>query len=297
MATDIRQLELKANRAAKNYIGGTAWPTVLLGIGSIALYSATIVFVIAGHLPLWIGFVVNSLLVYAIYTVMHEAVHGNICGTDRHAKWINDVLGYVAGFMLAIPYKIHRAEHFAHHRDTNSDSDPDQVFSGHGAFDVVWGSFKAIPNQYKFYFSRVWPRASRPDKRTIIAEILVMNGARVALALAGFPLEALLLTVLANIAGNLITVTFFAWMVHYPHTEEGRYVDTSTYVFPKWINMPITWLWLFQNYHSIHHLFPRVPFFKYKDVFDEIRDVMEAMGAPIYDVGTKESQTAKEAAA
>ena len=44
----------------------------------------------------------------------------------------------------------------------------------------------------------------------------------------------------------------------------------------------LNWLWMFQNYHSIHHLFPRVPFYKYAELYEEIEDVMAARQAPVY---------------
>ncbi|ODS00160.1 hypothetical protein AUC68_03355 [Methyloceanibacter methanicus] len=43
------------------------------------------------------------------------------------------------------------------------------------------------------------------------------------------------------------------------------------------------WLYLFQNFHLIHHLFPRIPFYKYKDAFVDLRPVLEKEGAHIYE--------------
>ncbi len=63
-----------------------------------------------------------------------------------------------------------------------------------------------------------------------------------------------------------------------------RYVDTSIILLPRVLHTPLTWLWMFQNYHSIHHLFPRMPFYKYATLYEEIEDVMMAKGAPIYRV-------------
>ena len=40
--------------------------------------------------------------------------------------------------------------------------------------------------------------------------------------------------------------------------------------------------WGFQNYHAIHHLFPRVPFYHYAKIYDEIEAVMAEKGAPVY---------------
>ena len=103
--------------------------------------------------------------------------------------------------------------------------------------------------------------------------------------------KVLILGVVANLIGIFVVVTVFAWLVHHPYTVTGRYVDTSTFVFPRWINGLITHLWLFQNYHSVHHLFPRVPFYRYAKVFDGIRGVMELKGAPIYEVGIRRRQS------
>ena len=55
--------------------------------------------------------------------------------------------------------------------------------------------------------------------------------------------------------------------------------------FPAWLNGPITWLWLWQNYLAVHHLFPRVPFYRYAALFDRIRSMMVARGAPIQQIG------------
>jgi beta-carotene hydroxylase len=285
-SVDAKALEKQARQAAMTRTGAVAWPTVGLAVGIIAAYGATFAGVMTDRLSFGAGFIIISLLIYAIYTVLHETVHGNVSGADHRMKWLNDGLGYIAGHLMGISYKMHRAEHFGHHRATNDpEKDPDVVFAGGGFLDVLIGSFKVIPVQYSYYFKNVWPRASASDRAIAFVEVAAIVGSRVGLAVAGYPLEALILGVLPSISGNLITVTFFAWIVHFPHTEQDRYVNTTTYVFPGWIGKAITYLWLYQNYHSIHHLFPRVPFFKYKEVFEEIRGPMEAMGAPIYEWG------------
>jgi beta-carotene hydroxylase len=74
----------------------------------------------------------------------------------------------------------------------------------------------------------------------------------------------------------------FAYVVHTPHAAVGRYVDTSTFIVPGKLGTLVTVLWGYQNYHSIHHLFPRVPFYRYADLFAEIEDIMIAKGAPIH---------------
>jgi len=36
-----------------------------------------------------------------------------------------------------------------------------------------------------------------------------------------------------------------------------------------------------QNLHLVHHLFPRVPFYRYRAVFEAARARIEAEGAPV----------------
>ena len=90
-------------------------------------------------------------------------------------------------------------------------------------------------------------------------------------------MAAFFLLVVANLIGIFVTLVLFAWIVHRPHTETGRYRDTASFVFPTSIDTVVSWLWLFQNYHAIHHLFPRIPFYRYRAVFRQIRPAMSAV--------------------
>ncbi|MDG2333756.1 MAG: fatty acid desaturase [Myxococcota bacterium] len=281
-------LDREAMRLARESTGGVAWGTISLCLGVVIAYAAVFVAVATGHLGMAAGFVINGLLVYASYTVLHEAVHGNISGFGQPTRWYNEALGILAGFMMSIPLTIHRTEHLAHHRKTNDpEADPDMWTAANTPvtfFSLIRVSFISISRQYTLYAEH-WSKATDREKRLVAIEILGIVGIRGGLALAGFGQEVLWLTILANLLGNFIIVTFFAVAVHHPNAAMGRYVDTSTIVFRSWVNTPITWVWLWQNYHSIHHLFPRVPFYRYAKVFDRIRGIMVKRGATIHEFG------------
>jgi len=83
----------------------------------------------------------------------------------------------------------------------------------------------------------------------------------------------------------MILGCIFAWIVHSPFNESTRFKDTATILLPPVIHKPVTMLWLWQNYHSIHHLFPRVPFFRYAELFDEICPGVVERGALIVEFG------------
>ena len=277
-------------RAAQQYMGKTAWPTVLWTMLVLIAYGVVLRAGLLHQMPIIASFAALTWLLYALYTPLHEAVHSNIIGKKSGLNFINEAIGYIAGSVLAMPFTVHRSAHMAHHRATNVvGEDPDAVFRHNGFWHVVSHSVVLISNEYRDYFAGAFSRATPRTRLIVRAELAVMLGWRLALALAGFPVEMLVLGLLANIAGLVLVGTFFAWAVHTPFDKTERYQTTSTILLPRWIHRPVTWLWLWQNYHSIHHLFPRIPFYHYRDLFDEIRPGMEARGAPIIDFGARVS--------
>jgi len=289
MPKNSSSLDRDAMRQAKLAMGGTAWPTIGLALAIAVFYGLNFAAVASGQLGYVAGFFVSGILVYASYTILHETVHSNVSGFGQPARWYNEVLGYGSGFIMAIPLTIHRINHLAHHRTTNDpETDPDMVMAIEGRpgpISLFVVSIRSIVKQYTFFLGPAWPTTTKRDRILAAVEIAVSVGVRSALALAGYPMEVLVLTVLANVLGNFIIVALFAVAVHHPNTERGRYVDTSTIILPAWVNGPVTWLWLWQNYHSVHHLFPRIPFYRYREVFERIETIMTARGAPIHRIG------------
>ena len=282
-------LDLQALQAAKKHMGSVAWPTVALGICVTLSYLATPALVVMGLLPLIVAVPLMTLLTYAAYTVLHEAVHGTISGSNTSLRWLNEALGYSAAWIMMIPLTAHRHEHLAHHRHTNQpDSDPDAAMaditrSPSLAIRAVW---KTLTGQFTYYVNNRWNKGPRRQNFYLCLEVIAALLPRLAFIAAGFWVEGLAMFVLAWVAGFSLLMYLFAYIVHAPHEAVGRYVDTSTILVDGPAGKLITALWAFQNYHSIHHLFPRVPFYNYPDVFTEIRAIMEAKGAPIYHLNT-----------
>lgn len=283
--------EFEILKVAREYMGKNAWPTVLTAVAAFAVYLCVFVAALLGHLPLWAGFLLLSYLVYVIYTPLHESVHHNIFGPDSKLSWLNTLIGYAAASILGVSYAAHRAAHMAHHRATNvQGKDPDLAYGDDSLTALVLGGPKIIVSEYRTYFENVFPSAPFAAKAGVLAEIAVAIGWRAALIAAGFPLEVLVLAVLANWAGLSLLGMLFAWIVHRPFDQTARYRNTATILLPKWIHQPATVLWLWQNYHSIHHLFPRVPFYDYARVFDQIEQGMIERGAPIVAPGRRGHQ-------
>ena len=278
--------EAFANAVARSAMGEVAWPTVVLGLAVIASYVGLLSAYLLGWVPLWLATLLLAGVLYASYTVLHEAVHGSINGQDRTLKWLNNALGFTAGQMIGTAFLAHRKEHLAHHANTNHEGrDPDLALAGKGGLPLLLGTLRALPHQVAYYFRNNWANASPRDRAIVCLETGVALAWRLGLVIVLGPVAAFFLLVVANLIGIFVTLVLFAWIVHRPHTETGRYRDTASFVLPTSIDTVVSWLWLFQNYHAIHHLFPRIPFYRYRAVFRQIRPVMEHNGAPIYEIG------------
>jgi beta-carotene hydroxylase len=277
-------LDKEARSYAKHHMGEFAWPSVVYGIAVCSSYLATVGLTLAGMVPLGLSFALVTILTYLAYTLLHEAVHGSISGSRQSYRWVNETLGYMAAWILMIPLTAHRHEHLAHHRNTNvKERDPDfQVGElGNSALHAVRVPFAVFVEQFTYYTKHRLGKAPTRQSAYFFAEVCAAIMPRLALLASGFWLEGLTLFVLAWWFGLMIILYLFAYLVHRPHSEVGRYVDTSTFLAEGVLGRIVTTLWVCQNYHSIHHLFPRVPFYRYPALFRDIEEIMAAKGAPI----------------
>lgn len=275
---------------AQEYMGEFAWLTAAFGLAVFGAYLSVPYLVASGVIGLPLGVALVAILTYAAYTVLHEAAHGSISGSSQGLRWINELLGYLAAFIMVIPLTAHRHEHLAHHRHTNDpENDPDYVVKNllRTPWQPLLAILQIIGAQYRYYYSQRWGKGPRSQDVKACIELTVALGARLAFMAQGYWMEGLALFVGGGLLGVFITMYLFAYIVHNPHEDTGRYVDTSTIIVSGVFGRIVTWLWLFQNYHSIHHLFPRIPFYRYREVFERISDVMNAKGAPIYHLPVK----------
>jgi len=280
-------LDQTALACARKYMAAVAWPTVILGLVLCLSYAATVALALTGALSLWWAAPIVAVVTYASYTVAHDSVHGSISGNDRSLRWLNKALGYMAAWVLMIPLTAHRHEHMAHHRHAN-DPEHDPDFPVSRMQDSLLASARAAiqitVGQFSHYFRYRWKQAPAKQNVVLCLEVAAAMIPRLAVLISGYWLEGLVLFVLAWLIGVIVLLYLFAYVVHRPHERVGRYIDTSTILLPGPLGTPLTWLWLFQNYHSIHHLFPRVPFYQYAKLYEEIEQVMAAKGAPVYRV-------------
>lgn len=262
------------NALWRPHAGGFGWPAVVLAAGVLALVGLAW----SGLLPFWASSLVATLAAYAAFTVMHEASHGNIHGRHRRLAKYADLLAWIVGLTLVAPYPAFRVLHLRHHAHTNHpEKDPDYFVAGSFPHAVARG-FTTVPAYYgEFLFGLTSKTPAARRARPVVLTALAFYFALAAtLSALGLWREVLALWLLPALLASPVLALLFDWLPHRPHTSRERYRDTHA-IDSRLLDV----LFLGQNLHLVHHLFPRVPFHRYRVVFDAGRERFLEKGARI----------------
>lgn len=267
-STFIKEIEVGCR-----YSPEIAWPTIRLGIGVCMTLSASVWAAVSGHLAFLASALINSVVLFRTYTVVHEAVHNNIVPRNRQLRWLNRFFGFAICIPLWMFFYPHRNSHFLHHSKCNSDDDPD--IYARGSWGVV--TFWRIPivsltcfNPVALYRDCAQFRVTAKERRITMATYVAYLCAAVALIAAGYGREFLLLWFIPWFVGYSAMLVFFTWVPHHPHTEIGRYRNTRCSLWSG-----ANWLVQGQHLHLIHHLMTWVPYYQYQRVFHQLRPLLE----------------------
>lgn len=287
---NIKALNKQAIKAAQQHMGSVAWLTVFLTVAVVIAFISLLAVYAEGLVPTWAAVLLVAALSYISYTPLHEAAHRNINGNNGSLEWLNDLCGYLVAPIISIPYASHRLEHFTHHRYTNiPDKDPDFVIIGlgKGIFEAILTVLKFFWVQNAFFALNNWEKSSVKERAIYCSEVTFSIGWRVAFIMLVDQPNIVLVILGGYFLGGLFTGYWFAYRPHLPYKEPKRYLNTNSLIMPTWMK-PFEWIWLGQNLHSIHHLFPRVPFYRYHKLHREIEPILRAHGTPIIGIFSRE---------
>ncbi len=256
-----------------------AWMTIALAAGCLALWAVSSWLALAGAIPLALAMVLNGIVMYAIYTPVHDASHSAVVPRLKPLRWVNALIGTVSAFPIFMFFYHHRKSHFIHHARTNEPEDPDKFAMG-GFLEVFfvktpWSLINQL-NGVKLYQACKALNLSSFQRRSTMAQYALTVALLVGLPAAGYGWALLTLWLIPWFVGELLMEVAFGWFPHYDNSETGRYRDTRISLFPGG-----DILYLYQNLHLIHHMLPVVPFYRYRAVFDELRPTLEQHGARI----------------
>ena len=273
--------EQQAQQVVIRHIGGFAWPTATMLVSCVMIYLACVAHLLTDPTFSWWALAGVGFCTYAIYTPLHDAVHGAVTGMSLEWRWMNEWTGYIAAHFLGISFTAHRRSHLKHHRSTNHPvEDPDIVLSADSGVQLVHAWLKGVPKEWLFALS--FEHFTDAEKASVRREYGAIILTRLLLLVLCADLGATLATlVCGQLIGNAVLVTLFAWSVHHPHTEQERMKTTTVYQARSGLDTAMTLIWGYQNYHAIHHLYPKVPFFRYRTLYRALEPYLLESGVPV----------------
>ena len=251
------------------------WPTLAVLIATYAVWGLATAVVAAWWLPAGISLAAIAIAQYS--SLQHEALHGH----PFRSKWLNTAIVFPA-LLPFIPYMRFRALHLAHHRDselTDPFDDPESNYLDAGTWERLPWALQVILNANNTLAGRLalGPAIGtfiyyRDELRGLRRDPAILRGwlwhipAFVPVALwlnaVGMPLWAYALACYG--AMSLLRIRTF--LEHQAHEKaRGRTVIIED-------RGPLSLLFLNNNYHVIHHIHPRVPWYRLPELYRKNAD-------------------------
>lgn len=238
-----------------------AAPTLGIFVGAATAFAISTVGYWQGSISAWATIPINAVVVFVMFTVVHDAVHHSVSTIG----WVNGLIGRLA-WLLVVPiisFPSFSFIHIEHHRHTNDDaSDPD----GWATHSPAWQLPLRWPLAEVFYgnflIRRLPDRPAAEVGETLLLLAFSSIGLVVAIGTGNFWTLAMVFLIPQRI-GIVVLAWWFDWLPHHGLADtprSDRYRATRVRVGMEWLVTP---LMLSQNYHLVHHLQPSVPFYRY----------------------------------
>lgn len=273
----MTRIDVSAVRGYDLQEGETAWPTLAVLFAAAAVHALSAWAGVSGLAPAWLCVLVCGACAYAQFTPLHDSVHKGL----SKRSWLNETAGAAAGAYLFVPFEPFRLNHLTHHAHTNDpEQDPDYWVNGKSWLGLSARCATLLEYHHYAYF-KLNARLGRAFY-TGMCELALFWALFAGLCLAGWGKEAFLYWYLPAKIGSALLGLLFDYWPHRPHTERGRLRDTAI-LNPAWFDP----FFLSQNVHLIHHLFPTVPWYRYRAVLRRLEPGLSAeAGGLIWDLRT-----------
>jgi fatty acid desaturase len=252
------------------------WPTLALLMACYGVWSLATTYLAALFLPAAVLVVAVTITLFS--SLQHEALHGH----PTPSGWLNEALVFPA-LSVFIPYLRFRDLHMAHHRDTRLTDpydDPESNFLDPAVWDRLAPPLRAVllfnntllgrllvgPMVSQVAFMRADARAIRGGDRGVLwgwlwhLPALVLVGLWLEMV-AQMPVWAYLLA--AYMGLSLLKIrTFLEHRAH--HRASARTVVIED-------RGPLALMFLNNNLHVVHHMHPRVAWYRLPKIFADNR--------------------------
>lgn len=252
-------------------------PQLMLAVISVGGFATSCWAYLIGAIPLAAAMSINLVAVYLAFTPLHDASHRAVSKDPV----LNDLVGVIVGQLLlpGVNMTAFRGIHMDHHRYTGQEGrDPDTGFVHVPRWmGVSYLMFADLHWVYWFfrYGRKIW---SKQVATAIYLMMVLVVVSHAAFLLSPWWKEFLLLYVIPQRLGLGVVAYTFAHIQH-PEglTWEHEPFQSTVYVRG---NSPWRRLMFGQEEHTIHHLLPHVPWFKYRRVWDLANGVLRKQDIP-----------------
>ncbi|KAG0201831.1 hypothetical protein BGX28_005456 [Mortierella sp. GBA30] len=269
-----------------------AVPTITVAVGSLAVWGSVLYYgAYKKNVSALLTFPVMAAACFASFTPVHDGTHSSIA-KGRYKKPINNLVGYLSGIPLLLPFGTYRQLHLLHHRYTNTDKDPD-VWDSRGP--MVLRFFKWFCPDY------FWVRAVLSGKinaKLIDASIYYLGVfwmVRKMLKSGVSGKDLFKYWLVPQRTAYWLLMWLFAYVPHRPAGDHQFNAKDNVYKMTNvtggilnsnGFNLAIPLL--NQHLHNIHHLYPQLPFTRYGAIWAKHKDALIAAGTEIHPVYSAE---------
>jgi beta-carotene hydroxylase len=275
--------------AAKALAPDVAWPTILLTALLVPLHMALLAFGFTGAVSPWWLTLPLGMSAYLHYTPAHEAIHRNIVRSRRFDP-VNRAIGWWSATLTGMTWPLLLRTHLAHHAHTNADRDPDAFV--HGSLGrlcllavlSVFTNLLPLPVWQLIYgrdtpnlgYLDAWKVMKPGEWRVHQIAHTAMCAAVWAAVLTGYGVEAFALYVIPATIGRLLMGVFLSWLPHKPFKAGNRY-EASLLRRGRLLSIASVG----HNMHLMHHLWPRVPFYRYGALYRKLAPSLHDRGVRV----------------
>jgi beta-carotene hydroxylase len=241
-----------------------AVPTTLIFVVVIIAMLVTWYSALNGFIELWVGSIINGLLSYGLFSVIHDGAHRSLSSNSL----LNEGIGSVALVFLFpyAPMSLLRWVHNQHHIHANGPQDPD-IFEHESPWWQVPLRWTFFDGYYIYYFLKHGKKVMKKHARSLIIFYSLLLVVFTLSLIAGFGYELLMLWFIPTRIALFLIAVVFVILPHHPaivSQEEDPYMATTMRMGWEWLLTPLL---VYQNYHLIHHLYPTIPFYKMHDIW------------------------------
>lgn len=253
------------------------WPTLGLVVACYALWGAATTTVAAWWLP---GGMVLAALATALHSSLtHEVIHGHPFRNPR----LNAALVWPP-LTLAIPFERFRDTHLAHHLDsvlTDPYDDPESNYLDPGTWETLPTWVRAVLNFNNTLAGRLligpfvgqvafmrgdWRLARAGDRRVVRGWLVHLPGVAAVVAWIVFVGEMPLWAYAVSAYAALSLLKIRTFLEHQAHERaRGRTVIIED-------RGPLAFMFLNNNLHVVHHMHPKVPWYRLPALYFGNRD-------------------------